>query len=79
MDETSGSYLCMDPDQETINLMQTELCAMIAAWADRGVDPADSAMFLMGVAHKLTMELTDCTLPQMLEAITEQWSAYGGK
>lgn len=64
---------------EVIDQMHEEVFALISAWIDRGISPADCAVFLTGTSHMLLMQLTDCKLSEVIEALTEQWNKHGGK
>lgn len=65
-------------DEAVRQQMQNEVCALLAAWGDRGVTPGEGVNFLMATAHLLTCTFGG-SLGQVVFLAAKQWEKFGGR
>lgn len=56
-----------------IDGMQTDLIALMKAWTDRGIHPADSAVLLMATSQVMVKKFTNLALENIIAALRKQW------
>lgn len=65
-------------DKELVRQLQDEVLALVTAWADRGVSPAESAMILTSNGHAILAKL-GFSLGELVSLMTDGWKRNNGK
>lgn len=63
---------------ETVKQLQTELIALVEAWADRGIAPSESAMIIVANGHMLLAKL-GFSLGQIVSLLSDSWRSNNGR
>lgn len=65
--------------EETINQMQDEIIAMLKAWEDRGIPPADGAVMFASVSHLMLATMTQMKFDDLVGVMRDRWVKHGGQ
>ena len=65
-------------DEAVRQQMQNEVCALLAAWSDRGATTNEGVNFLMATSHLIACTF-GASLGQVVALAAQQWDKFGGR
>lgn len=71
-----------EPDHQLteadLEQLQSELTAMVVAWADRGISPLLAVWIMSGFSHSALAQFGE-SKAELIERLEKMWQKHGGK